>query len=64
MFGTHRIKLDRAIYEEAARQAKAQGCSSVEEYVRRLVEADLKSAKEREHKAKVLAKMKGLGYAQ
>lgn len=64
MFGRGKIKLEPALYERAVKRAKAAGAGSVDEYVARLVEQDVKVGEEQALKDKVMEKMKGLGYLQ
>ncbi len=64
MFGRCKIRLDRALYDRAARRAAELGLSSADAYVAALVERDLKEAAEQALREKVLRQMKCLGYLE
>lgn len=62
MFGSGRIKLDKAIMAKVKRYADLAGYSSVEEFVIHALEKELKHLDEAESEDEIKKRLKGLGY--
>jgi hypothetical protein len=59
-----RVRLEPALYKNAAARARKLGLASVEAYIADLVQRDLKAAEEQRLRDTVMEMMKGLGYLQ
>lgn len=68
MFGAkHKIKLDPDLFARCKQHAETAGYSSVEEFVHHAIETALKRAAPPpadQEKAKILERLKGLGYVE
>jgi hypothetical protein len=62
MFGSHSIKLDKALLTKVKRYADLAGYSSVEEFVTHVLEKEIAKLDESDSEDAVRKKLKGLGY--
>jgi len=61
MFGP-KVKIDKDLWEKAKRYAEAAGYSSVEEFVRHILEKELAKFGEADSEEEIKQKLRGLGY--
>jgi hypothetical protein len=62
MFGTSRIKLDKALLTRCRRYADVAGYSSVEEFISHALEKELKHLDGADSEEEIKKRLKGLGY--
>jgi len=62
MFGSSRIKLDKALVTKVKRCADIAGYSSVEEFITHVLEKEIASIEDSDSEAEIKKKLKGLGY--
>lgn len=62
MFGSGRIKLDKALVERARRYAGIAGYSSVEEFITHVLEKEMKHLDDAGSEEEIKKRLKGLGY--
>jgi metal-responsive CopG/Arc/MetJ family transcriptional regulator len=62
MFGSNRIKLDKALLDRVKRYADIAGYSSVEEFITHALEKEIKQLDEAESEEEIKKRLKGLGY--
>jgi hypothetical protein len=59
-----KIKIDSGLYDRAKRAADAAGYSSVDEFIARCIENELKNCKVDETESQVADQLRGLGYIE
>lgn len=62
MFGSGRIKLDKALVARVRRYAGMAGYSSVEEFITHALEKEIKHLDEAGSEEEIKKRLKGLGY--
>jgi metal-responsive CopG/Arc/MetJ family transcriptional regulator len=62
MFGSGRIKLDKALLARVKRYADMAGYSSVEEFITHALEKEIKHLDEAGSEEEIKKRLKGLGY--
>lgn len=62
MFGSSRIKLDKALLARVKRHADLAGYSSVEEFITHALEKELKHLEDAGSDDEIKKRLKGLGY--
>jgi hypothetical protein len=62
MFGSGRIKLDKALMDRVRRYADIAGYSSVEEFVTHVLEKEMKHLDDAGSEDEIKKRLKGLGY--
>ena len=63
MFGGPKIKVDKDLYDRAAKFAQIAGYTSVDEFVAHMIEKELSMLEEAgESEEEIKAKLRGLGY--
>ena len=62
MFGSDRIKLDKALIARVKRYAEIAGYSSVEEFITHALEKEIKQLDEADSEEEIKKRLKGLGY--
>jgi Arc/MetJ family transcription regulator len=64
MFGRKKIPIDAALYDKVARFATAAGYPSVEDFVRHLLEREVKALEVAGDDEDVRKRLRGLGYLE
>ena len=62
MFGDHKIKLDKALWQKIKRYAEIAGYSSADEFVTHALEKEIALLEEADSDEEVKKKLRGLGY--
>lgn len=62
MFGSGRIKLDKALLARVKRYAAIAGYSSVEEFITHVLEKEMKHLDGAQSEEEIKKRLKGLGY--
>ena len=62
MFGSGRIKLDKALLTRVRRYAAIAGYSSVEEFITHVLEKEMKHLDGAQSEDEIKKRLKGLGY--
>jgi metal-responsive CopG/Arc/MetJ family transcriptional regulator len=62
MFGSDKIKLDKALLARVKRYAEIAGYSSVEEFITHALEKEIKQLDEADSEEEIKKRLKGLGY--
>ena len=62
MFGDHKIKLDKALWQKIGRYAEIAGYSSADEFVTHALEKEIAVLEEADSDEEVKKKLRGLGY--
>ena len=62
MFGSSRIKLDKALIAKVKRYSDLAGYSSVEEFITHALEKELAQLEKADSEDEIKKKLKGLGY--
>ena len=62
MFGSGRVKLDKALVARVKRYADMAGYSSVEEFITHTLEKEIKHLDEAGSEEEIKKRLKGLGY--
>jgi hypothetical protein len=62
MFGSGRIKLDKALLARVRRYAAIAGYSSVEEFITHVLEKEMKHLDGAQSEDEIKKRLKGLGY--
>ena len=62
MFGSDRIKLDKALIARVRRYSELAGYSSVEEFITHCLEKEIKTLDEADSEEEIKKRLKGLGY--
>jgi metal-responsive CopG/Arc/MetJ family transcriptional regulator len=62
MFGGPKIKLDKDLFERLTKVASASGYSSVDEFVKHVLEKELANIDEGGSEEEIKKKLEGLGY--
>jgi hypothetical protein len=62
MFGSDRIKLDKALLARVKKYAEIAGYSSVEEFITHALEKEIKQLDEADSEEEIKKRLKGLGY--
>ncbi len=62
MFGDHKIKLDKALWQKIERYAEIAGYSSADEFVTHALEKEIALLEEADSDEEVKKKLRGLGY--
>jgi hypothetical protein len=62
MFGSGKVKLDRALLDKIKRYADAAGYSSVEEFITHALEKEIAQLESADSEEEVKKRLKGLGY--
>ncbi len=62
MFGDHKIKLDKALWQKIQRYAEIAGYSSADEFVTHALEKEIALLEESDSDEEVKKKLRGLGY--
>ncbi len=62
MFGGHKVKIEKEIYEKAEKYAKVAGYTSVEEFINHIVEKEMSTFGEADSEEEIKKKLQGLGY--
>jgi metal-responsive CopG/Arc/MetJ family transcriptional regulator len=62
MFGDHKIKLDKALWQKIKRYAEIAGYSSADEFVTHALEKEIALLEESDSDEEVKKKLRGLGY--
>ena len=62
MFGSSRIKLDKALLARVKRYADIAGYSSVEEFITHALEKEIKQLDDAGSEEEIKKRLKGLGY--
>lgn len=62
MFGSAKVKLDRALVARVKRYADLAGYSSVEEFITHALEKEIKQLDEADSEEEIKKRLKGLGY--
>jgi hypothetical protein len=62
MFGGPKIKLDKELYERAAKVAKISGYATVDEFIVHVLEKELAAIEEGGSDEEIKKKLEGLGY--
>ncbi len=62
MFGDHKIKLDKALWQKIERYAEIAGYSSADEFVTHALEKEIALLEESDSDEEVKKKLRGLGY--
>jgi len=62
MFGSNRIKLEKALYDKLKKYSKLAGYSSVEEFVTHALEKELAHVGDAESDEEIKKRLRGLGY--
>jgi hypothetical protein len=62
MFGSGRIKLDKALMARVRRYAAIAGYSSVEEFITHVLEKEMKHLDGAQSEDEIKKRLKGLGY--
>jgi hypothetical protein len=62
MFGSAKVKLDRALVARGKRYADIAGYSSVEEFITHALEKEIKQLDEADSEEEIKKRLKGLGY--
>jgi hypothetical protein len=62
MFGSAKVKLDRALVARVKRYADIAGYSSVEEFITHALEKEIKQLDEADSEEEIKKRLKGLGY--
>lgn len=62
MFGDHKIKLDKALWQKIQRYAEIAGYSSAGEFVTHALEKEIALLEESDSDEEVKKKLRGLGY--
>lgn len=62
MFGDHKIKLDKGLWQKIQRYAEIAGYSSADEFVTHALEKEIALLEEADSDEEVKKKLRGLGY--
>ena len=62
MFGSDKIKLDKALLARVKKYAEIAGYSSVEEFITHALEKEIKQLDEADSEEEIKKRLKGLGY--
>jgi hypothetical protein len=62
MFGSEKIKLDKALLARVKKYAEIAGYSSVEEFITHALEKEIKQLDEADSEEEIKKRLKGLGY--
>jgi metal-responsive CopG/Arc/MetJ family transcriptional regulator len=62
MFGSSRVKLDKALLEKLKRYSDLAGYASVEEFITHALEKEIAQLEGAESEQELKKKLKGLGY--
>jgi metal-responsive CopG/Arc/MetJ family transcriptional regulator len=62
MFGSSKIKLDKALVARVKRYADIAGYSSVEEFITHALEKEMKQLDDADSEEEIKKRLKGLGY--
>jgi predicted CopG family antitoxin len=62
MFGTKKIAIEKSLWERIEKVAEAAGYASVEDFVRHLIEREVRHLEEAKDEAEVKKRLEGLGY--
>jgi metal-responsive CopG/Arc/MetJ family transcriptional regulator len=62
MFGSAKVKLDKALVARVKRYADIAGYSSVEEFITHALEKEIKQLDEADSEEEIKKRLKGLGY--
>jgi len=62
MFGSNKIKIDRDLFEKAAKFAKVAGYSSAEEFITHVIEKELSKLDDADSEEEIRKRLQGLGY--
>jgi hypothetical protein len=62
MFGTAKIRLDKALLARVKRYAEIAGYSSVEEFITHVLEKEMRHLDDAESEEEIRKRLKGLGY--
>jgi hypothetical protein len=62
MFGSAKIRLDKALLTRVKRYAEIAGYSSVEEFITHALEKEMRHLDEAESEEEIRKRLKGLGY--
>ncbi len=61
MWGS-KVRIDKGLFEKAARYAQVAGYSSAEEFINHVVEKELAQLEDADSEEEIKKRMKGLGY--
>ena len=62
MFGSHKVKIEKELWEKISKYASVAGYSSPDEFVLHALEKEMAILEEAESDEEIKKKLKGLGY--